>query len=242
MEAGGLVLHVPGKVLRRRRGALLVTARHRQPERVVVPLLHPVRASVYHNPDRPEVALHVIPGSASLRLAPDHLPARQRQVLVLKAPAGHHRHGHRHGHRPAASFLRPVPPRSSCGPSMPQQRKRLPHRAIATPTTAHSRAPGRLISILVPSLLTSGLPNGTTASGRLRYACLPVADGSAPLKAGCNDRHRCSTDGQASAQSLRSSSGGWGLLTTTGDASSWDAGRPSAHSSCHARLPHGCCA
>ena len=63
------------------------------------------------------------------------------------------------------------------------------HRASATPTTAHSRAPGLSLEPR-PLAAPSGLPNGTTASGRLRYACLPSPVGPVPLRADCYDGHR----------------------------------------------------
>ena len=83
---------------------------------------------------------------------------------------------------------------------------RVPH-----PTTSHSRAPGRLLRASSPRC--SLRPNGL----RSIALCLPPCS-----------RRRCLTDSrlqrrtpaarpnrQASAQSLRSSSGGWGLLTAS---------------------------
>ena len=100
-----------------------------------------------------------------------------------------------------------------------QQRKRLPlHRASATPVHRPIAALRGVSLDPRPLAVLSGL----TASVQLRYACLPAPAGSAPLKAGCYD-------GQPSAKSLRSSFVAWGLLTASGDASSWGTGHPSAH-------------
>ena len=159
--------------------------------------------------------------------------------------------------RPHRVALGPVPPRSFCGPSLPQQRLSDStgsgyHSTGRVPRLipAHSRAPGRLLRASSPRCSrVLSTPTGTDGNHfwRLRRPTYRHALGCAtpafPLPKAlplwpteAKDERGPLASPQASTQSLGSSSGGWGLWTSNEVLVSVRAGRPSAYRSCAAHV------